>query len=323
MRIDSLAPFLNTPPWPAHTQTSAPNCDSAFAARPRLLFLRHALAAEARKTARRAKAGVPPLFFFDPARQAEFEAARGTGRASEADPVEMLIAETLPELFASLETRRVARAIPGLKEAAKALASKSHSAKDLADLLAMPDDETVLVLHPARRAGYRLLVRGIADVAQFHVLLAGAIAGHSTDGVLPGTVMPARFIAACREVNPTLPAGVPAVATLPWQLFRPAALGDDGTLPQDFRGCPHWIWGSEALASVPRVDGERVILLGEPTIGTAWEVERRFPSMPAELRLLEVLGPFVVAGHLSRLAGQPVPIRSTDERLRPESAKAA
>jgi hypothetical protein len=320
LRIDSLAPYANTSP--EHTESSAPSCDPAFAARPRLLFLRHALAADSRRAARPAKPGVPPLFFFDPARQAEFEAARETG-AGEIDPVERLIGETLPELFASIEARQVARAIPGLKGAAEALASKSRRAGDLANLLAMPDDETVLVLHPARRAGYRLLVRGIADVAQFHVLLAGAITGHPHEGFLPGPTMPERLVAACREENPTLPSGVPAVANLPWQLFRPAALGGDGTLPQGFRGCPHWIWGSEALASVPRVDGERVILLGEPTIGTAWEVERRFPAMPAELRLLEVLSPFVVSGHLSRLAGRAVAVRPASEQPRPESAKAA
>jgi hypothetical protein len=321
LRIDSLAPFPNTSL--THTEALAPSRDPAFAARPRLKFLRHSLAAEARKALRRAKPGVPPLFFFDPARQAEFEAARDIGTARRPDPVEALIGETLPQLFASIEARRVARAIPGLKEAAHALASKSRGARDLADLLAMPDDETVLVLHPTRRAGYRLLVRGIADAAQFHVLLAGAITGHPGDGFLPGPMMPARFITACREANPMLPAGVPTVSNLPWQLFRPAALTGDGRLPQGFHGCPHWIWGREALASVPRVDGERVLLLGEPTIGTAWEVERRFPAMPAELRLLEVLGPFVVAGHLSRLAGQAVPVRSASEQPRPESAKAA
>ena len=315
MRIDSLAPFSNTSPESSHTRLSAPDRDAAFAARPRLKFLRHALAAKSRKAAQRAKSGVPPLFFFDPARQAELEAARDIGEVRPIDSTEALIAETLPELFASVEARRAARAIPGLKEAAATLASKSRSAKDLAELLAMPDDETVLVLHPARRVGYRLLVRGIVDAAQLQILLAGAIS--------PGSVMPARVVAACREANPTLSAGVAMVANLPWQLFRPAALTGDGALPQGFRGCPHWIWGNDALASMPRVEGERVVLLGDATIGTAWEVQRRFPAMPAELRLLEVLNPFVVVGHLSRLAGQAVSLRSTDERPRPESAKAA
>ena len=35
-------------------------------------------------------------------------------------------------------------------------------AKDLADVLDVPDDETVLVLDPAARVGFRLQVRGIA-----------------------------------------------------------------------------------------------------------------------------------------------------------------
>ena len=36
------------------------------------------------------------------------------------------------------------------------------------------------------------------------------------------------------------------------------------TVPGGFRGCDYWLWGWEAFAAVPRVDGERVVVLGEP-----------------------------------------------------------
>ena len=299
MRIDSFAPCLDQSNRPTDPRHSVHDRDPAFAARPRLVFLHRALAAEARKAGRRTKPGVPPLFFFDPVRQTEFEAARTADGKAKPHPIEALTEEVLPDLFASVETRRAARAIPGLKEAAVALAAKFPGAKELADLLAVPDDEMVLVLHPARRAGYRLLVRGVADVAQFHVLLAKAITRES------------------------LPAGVPMVVTPLWQMFRPAAILSDGTLPVGVRGCPHWLWGTEPLASVPRVDGERVILLGEPTVRSGWDVERHFPAMDTEVRLVEVLNPFVVAERLGRLAGQPVPVRAADERPRQESRRAA
>jgi hypothetical protein len=281
--------------------------------------LRDALAAA---RPRRPWWGEPPVFFFDRARQAEFEAARPAAAPAEAHPLETRIAAELPELFRSVEVRRVARAVPGLREAAAALAPRLPAAKELADLLAVPDDEAVLVLHPARRAGFRLLVRGVADANQFHLLMLDAITGEEADGFLPGPPLPARFASACRDANPLVPAGVPMVAEAHFQLFKPAAVQADGSVPDGFRGCDHWLWGTEPLAAVPRVDGERVVVLGDPAFRATWEVERRFPALAADVTLLEVLGPFQVTDRLGRLAGGPIPVRVVDGR-RDALAKAA
>ena len=257
------------------TRTTPPTGpDPAFAARPRLARLRDALRA----------AVVPrrpvdaPVFFFDPARQAELVAARPAAAPPEPHPVTALIAAELPGLFASAEVRRAARAVPGLRDAARKLAPAVPAAKDLADLLAVPDDEAVLVLHPADRTGYRLAVSGVADVGQLHRLLLDAI-------------------------------GVPVAATEPYQFFRPAALRADGTLPEGFAGADHWLWAHEPLAAVPPVDGERVVLLGEPAYRRTWDVTRRFPAMPATVELDRVLSPFQVADELGRLTGQTISVR--------------
>jgi hypothetical protein len=306
MRTDTLAPRVARPPSAV---------DAAFAARPRLLRLRDALAAAAREPKpRRSRWGEPPVFFFDPARQAELEAARPATPKAAPHPVADLIATELPALFASAEVRAAARAIPGLREAAASLAPTLREARDLADLLAVPDDEAVLVLHPALRAGFRLLVRGVADVNQFHLLLLAAVTGDSGDGLLPGLPVPSRFVSVCRDADPIFPAGVPMVAEARFQLLRPIAVQPDGTVPGGFRGCDYWLWGWEAFAAVPRVDGERVVVLGEPAYRPSWEVGRRFPAMAAEVSLLDVLGPFQVAERLSRLAGRPVPVRVEEPR---------
>ena len=173
-------------------------------------------------------------------------------------------------------------------------------------MLAVPDDEIFLVLHPERRAGFRLAVRGLADVGQFHILLADAVMGDSAAGFLPGERVPERFVAACRDVNRTTPAGVPMVAEARFQIYAPAALRPDGTLPTGFGGCEHWLWPTAALALVPRIGGERVVLLGPPAYRAKWDIMRRFPAMPADLRVVEALSPFRVAERLTKLTGNPV-----------------
>jgi len=299
--------------------TAAP--DPAFAALPRLARLRDALAAAVRNNPpSRGRWGEPPVFFFDPARQAQLEADRrpAAGPDRFADLAAAIDAE-LPELFASVEVRRAARAVAGLSEAAAALAPRLPAARDLADLLAVPDDEAVLVLDPATRTGLRLVVRGVADVDQFQLLFVDVLAG---DGWLPGPPLPARLRAACRDADPVIPAGVPMVAEARFQFLRPSAVRPDGSVPAGFRGSDHWVWGHQSLASVPRIDGERVLLLAEPAFPRTWEIGRRFPAMAAELRLLQVLGPFQVAERLGRIVGRPVPLRAPQpERVR--QAKAA
>jgi len=285
--------------------------DAAFAARARLRDLRDALLAARPSRPRRSRWNEPPVFFFHPQRQAELIAARPTPAPARHPLADRIVCE-LELLCDSAEVRQMARAVPGLREAAAAL----PVARPIADVLAVPDDETVLVLHPDLRLGFRLSVRGIATVNQFQVLLLGE-AAEELDLPPP----PSRFVSACRDTDPVIPAGVPMVADLPFQCFRPSAVRPDGSAPQGFRGCDRWLWGWEPLAAAPRIDGERTILLGDPAFPQTWEVERRFPNMAAELELLDVLSPFQVAERLSRLAGRPVPVRR--EPVRRESLAAA
>src|SRR5438445_710195 len=96
----------------AAERTPAADPDPAFAALPRLHRLRDALAA--RKPARRRSFwNEPAVFFFDPARQAELDAARPRTLGAPADDeVSRLVRAELPALFASAEVRRAARAVP-------------------------------------------------------------------------------------------------------------------------------------------------------------------------------------------------------------------
>ncbi len=306
-----------TTPIAQPTDRPAAIPDPGYDALRRLAGLRDELAA-ARPVRTRNRWKEPAVFFFDPRRQAELETARSTPVA--VDPFAELsnhIAAELPMLLASVEVRRVGRAIDGLQSAAEALAPACLAAKDLANLLAIPDDEIFLVLHPERRAGFRLAARGLVDLGQFHILLANAVTGDSASGFLPGPRMPERFVAVCRDVNPTTPAGVPMVAEARFQMYDPAALRADGTLPAGCGACEHWLWPTAALASVPRIDGERVVLLGPLAYHATWDVTRRFPAMPAELRVVEALSPARVAERLTKLTGNLVSpiLQPEEERL--------
>lgn len=299
--IDRNTPAVSHPaPFPGRPSPEGrgghpPAPDPGYDALARLDLLRIALATA--PVPPRPRGGEPPVWFFDRRRQADLEAARPAPAAHPFAELAARIAAELPALYASVEVRRVARAVDGLKAAAGALATACEAAKDLAELLAVPDDETVLVLHPDRRAGLRVVVRGVADVGQFHVLVADA---------LPGGGMPGRFVAACRDANPISAGGVPMVADARFQLYGPAALTGEGTLPAGFGGCGRWLWPALPLAAVPKANGERVVLLGPPAFRATWEVGRRFPAMPAELRVLEVLGPAELSRELSRLTGRTV-----------------
>jgi hypothetical protein len=302
-RLLDRATTLTSITQPSARPTSMP--DPGYEALSRLSHLRDRLVA-ALAAGKPGRWKEPPVFFFDPRRQAEFEAV---WRSSPDDPfadVSTAIADELPTLFASVEVRRVARAINGLRNVAAAIAPMCRAARDLADLLAIPDDEVVVVLHPARRAGFRLAIRGVADVGQFHILMVDALSGDSASGLLAERPFATRFTAACRDVNPATPAGVPMVASARFHLYTPAALQPDGTLPPGMGGCQHWLWPTMPLASVPRVHGERIVLIGPPAFAMTWDVSRRFPAVAAETRLVETLSPFRVAERLARLTGHPV-----------------
>ena len=159
---------------------------------------------------------------------------------------------------------------------------------------------------------------GVADVGQFHVLMAAAISPDPNANFLSGPSIPERFAAACRNIGPSIPAGIPMVFEARFQMYTSSAIRSDGTLPTRFEGCDHWLWPASPLAAIPRLGGERVVLLGPPAFRQSWDVSTRFSGMPADLYLVERLGTFQVADHLSRLTGKriaPIQPREQDRPL--------
>ena len=211
--------------------------------------------------------GVPTLFFFNAAQQWEWESVRQAPvnfpepfakTVAKSDPIAAQAWAELPDLLddvlcvltASVEARHAARATDGLSDAANALAMDHSQTAKLATILAVVDDEVIRVIDPETKTGYRVLVRGIANCDQFQTLIAQ-------------TTADARIAEA--------------------QFFRPAA-----PLLPDFRGSDQWLWGHQSLRELPRVNGERVVFIGEPTMDTRGDEQRLLVN--GEIEVLEVIG---------------------------------
>jgi len=292
--------------FPSTAATKPRGPDVAFAALPLLRRLAASLPAATRfRAACRAAAdrlddsGVPPLFFFHKPHQLEWETVRTrpapavdrvAGRVAARYPAEAAAWAVLPELLddaiavlsGSVEARHAARAVPGLADAARKLAGEHSKCRDLADLLAIPDDEVIHVRYPDRGLTARVRVQGVATVSQFHVLLADALIGPS----LPGRRPPADVLAAARHGVP--PGADPPIAKAAFQILRPTALRADGTVPAGFVAVDHWLWGWEPLAAVPRVNGERTVVLAPPAYPSEWEMTTRFPTVRPEIEVVHV-----------------------------------
>jgi hypothetical protein len=296
--------FLAFPPAAAARPTGP---DVAFAALPLLRRLAATLLLTARfRAACRVAAarfernsGVPPLFFFHRPHQLEWETVRSrpaaavdrvAARVAARHPAAAAAWAVLPELLddavsllsGSVEVRHAARAVPGFADAARNLAGELTKCRDLSDLLEIPDDEVIHVRYPDRGITAQILVRGVATVAQFHLLLAEALVGPQFSGRKPTP----EVIAAARRGIP--PGADPPVAKAAFQLLRPSAARADGSVPVGFTAVDHWLWGWEPLAAVPQLNGERTVLLAPPAYPAEWEVTTRFPAVRPEVDVLRV-----------------------------------
>ncbi|SNS30673.1 hypothetical protein SAMN05443665_1002260 [Actinomadura meyerae] len=132
-------------------------------------------------------------------------------------------------------------------------------------LLRVLDGERILVLDRASRMGWTVTIGGIGDNFQLHMLLGGALIGRP--GGLTGE-RPAPEIIAC-FLNADAPPGPPVVSS-PWNLV-------------DAHG--EWIWNEGVPADIPAVNGTRVIVIDPPSYTRTFPAGRRFPMMPATLRV--------------------------------------
>lgn len=285
-----------TPVAPAAARPAPASPDVAAAAVPLLRRLRDALHAAAPHPDRW---GVPVLFFFRPGLQQEYEAARPPARRRlPADALD-LVDDAVTLLAASADARKAARATPGLLAAARAAAPLAPRVRELAGLLDLLDDEVIRAVHPRAGIGWRVRVRGVADVGQFHTLLADAVTGPASRGKLPGARPDPRAVAVCRGDGPG-----PVTTTARFRLFAPTVLAVDGGLAAGPDGAGHWLFATQPLRGVPRTPaGERAVVLAEPAAGTVWAAERAVPRAAADLEVLHAMTAAEVRGWVADHGG--------------------
>jgi hypothetical protein len=213
------------------------------------------------------------------------------------------------------ERQRVRLESPLLRQAAP-LSKLVGPVGFLCKMLRVVDDEPLLVLVPELVRGWRVRAKGIADNFQLHTLLAGALVGPESEGLIPAIVglgedrtpvpgrpLAARAAGAARSLPCT--AHEPAVWSQ-MQLWNWQALRPDGRLPENpMAHSRYFIWGEGVPDDISHFDGIRFVLIGSATLIRSWNGGRIFHGMRAELTPEESLSREAVEGWLQRLASAP------------------
>jgi hypothetical protein len=132
-------------------------------------------------------------------------------------------------------------------------------------LLRVLDGERLLVLDRASGKGWTVTISGIGDNFQLHMLLGGALIGRP--GGLTGERAAPEILACFLDAD--VPPGPPVVSS-PWNLV-------------DAHG--EWIWNEGVPADIPVLNGTRVVVIDPPAYQRTFPAGRRFPLMPATLRV--------------------------------------
>jgi hypothetical protein len=156
----------------------------------------------------------------------------------------------------------------------------------LAGLLLILDDEPLLVLDrgfAGTGRGYRVTIGGIGDNFQLHTLLAAALIGDSSRGLLPGRAPTEDELAAAGTGDDLQPAGG---LHGNWNMVD--AYGE-------------WIWNEGRPADIPHLGGVRVVVLDPEPYPRSWNAGRQYPLMTPQLRVDGQISPTEAADWLTRV----------------------
>ncbi|NOK85693.1 MAG: hypothetical protein GFH27_549367n8 [Chloroflexi bacterium AL-W] len=167
----------------------------------------------------------------------------------------------------------------------------------LAQLLAVVDDEEIIVLHPEYQLGYRVQIEGIAGNHQLFVLLEDALIGDETQGWLPGEKPRPQVVAAATQYN-QYNHSTPYMFGFhyaSWQSLNPEGylnIGDNAE---------QWLWAEGIPADIPKFEDVRVILLGPTPYTRTFGINAIFEGLEPNLQVLEQLSAEAVKLWLHRL----------------------
>lgn len=168
---------------------------------------------------------------------------------------------------AEVRRRHASAILPACRDLA---ALKRHDLKCLAHVLAVLDDEPLVVLHRPTGTGFEVRIGGIGDNFQLHTLLAHVLVG---GGHVPGTTPSAESVRLATDPAPAQ-GRTRTIATGAFELLAP-----DGER----------IWNEGLPDDIPVVEGRRLLVLDEPTYQRSWNADRFFPQLPGTAELTRVL----------------------------------
>ncbi|CAN5889295.1 hypothetical protein BH11MYX4_BH11MYX4_59320 [soil metagenome] len=158
----------------------------------------------------------------------------------------------------------------------------------LRQIMRVLPDQTMLVIHPEQRRGFRVEVKEVTTNMELMVLLHDAVIGDPKKGFIEGRRPSLKAIAALEDPDhaPKKPPGV----ALPFHWSSWRALRPDGTLPAaSEQRPPNWVWFEGVPLDILPFQGERVILLTRPIMPRTMEIEASFEALTPSVTVKQKL----------------------------------
>lgn len=173
----------------------------------------------------------------------------------------------------------------------------------LIKLVAVLDEEPLLVIEPSTRLGFRAKMSGVADNFQLHMLIMDVfpLSEPSNHRRISEELASIARGDGSQQSNESV-TGV-------WNLYDWRALQPNKALPiPGDQGYVHyWIWGEGTPADIPLFDQQRVVLLGPPAYERTWTANRIFDHLKAQLNEYKTLTSAEVDDWLERIVTSSLP----------------
>jgi len=173
-------------------------------------------------------------------------------------------------------------------------------------LLQILEHEMIVVLHPETEQGYLISIDGITDNYQLHILLSDALIVEKK-GILfskgprfgiQGKRPPKEVVEVMQGDGPQC-IETPSIGT--WNLYHWTAVGEDGKLPENPEA-QDWIWNEGIPADILKLEGNRIVLLGEPKYFRSWKTCRSIDALKGKIEIQKVMTRSEVTDWMNHLA---------------------
>jgi hypothetical protein len=211
----------------------------------------------------------------------------------------LMLLPTMAVLARDMEWRQAARAEPDLVRGIEALREHNREADFVAQTLSYVDGIELVVLHPAEGKGFRVELEAVHTNAHFFTLLHGSLIN---GGHLPGRAIDEQLLGvATGEV----PHDKLLTDDARWQFYTWRGLYPDGS----YAGADMstWLFVEDPPTVIPEFEGERVVILGPPVLGSRMWDSNFFANIHDALRsaarVVGELAPEEVTGLTERIRG--------------------